>query len=112
MLICIHDAEDNRDYSIPIPTDILLNPVTAAIAAHAAVKKAAKTGDSDTDKMVSEALDEAFTEVSENLNLDAKAMRAMLNEAFRILKNFKKAHPDMPLVDIYDADGDRVTITL
>lgn len=112
MHICIHDAGDNKDLNIPIPTDFLLNPVTAAIAAHAAVKKAAKTGDNDTDKMVSAALDEALSEVSGELNLDTKAMRAMLNEMFRILKKYKKDHPDLPLVDVIDSSGDRVTIIL
>lgn len=127
MRVIIYDAEDDREIKIILPTGLVMNPLTAAIAAKMAARKTsgkspnrvkeaagklAETVRSGDDEEVTEAAKdvvvESLSETAVSLNLDA----GMIAEAFRTLKKFKKRHPELPLVDVYCSDGDRVLIML
>jgi len=127
MRVTIFHAEDDREIKIILPTDLIMNPLTAAVAAKIANKKSggksanrvkeaagklAETAQSGNDEEISEAAKdvvvESLSETAAALNIDS----GMIAEAFRTLKKFKKKHPELPLVDVYSADGDRVLIML
>lgn len=127
MLVSIYDAGDDHEIKIVLPTDLILNPLTAAITAKTVSKKingkscshvretaeelVKAAGQGSEEEITAAAKDivvESLSETAAAMNIDAKTV----SEAFRVLKKFKKAHPGLPLVDIHDADGSRVTIML
>ncbi len=112
MVIHLYSGDSNQKMKIILPTDLILNPLTAAIAAKALNKKSNEKAENrinETAKklgQVAENGDEEETAVA--MNLDT----ATLNEAFHTLKQFKKKHPDLPLVDVISSDGDKILIQL
>ena len=127
MRVIIYDAEENKELKILLPTDLIMNPLTAAIAAKAVNKKnrvrsnstvkgaaehLIKAANSGTEEEITDAAKEvvveSLSETAVSMNIDS----SMLNEAFRTLKKFKKKHPELPIVDVYSSDGDRVTIMI
>jgi len=126
MRVIIFDADEDKEIKIVVPTDLIMNPLTAAIAAkavkgnlgvksdsvkYAADKLADSTKNGDEDEINEAAMEVAVESISEAavaLNIDAGTIREM----FRALKKFKKNHPDLPLVEVYSSDGDRVIIML
>lgn len=127
MLVYIHEAGEERDIKIVLPTDLILNPLTAAITAKTVNKKMGGksanriketaealvevTNEGSEEEITAAAKDvvvESLSETAVAMNLDVKT----INEAFRTLKKFKKAHPDEPLVEVLSDDGDVVRVML
>ncbi len=127
MVIHFHNGDSDREIKIILPTDLILNPLAAAIAAKALNKKsngkaknridetatnlAKRLENGDEEEITAAAKDvviESLAETAVAMNLDA----ATLNEAFRTLKQFKKKHPHLPLVDVISSDGDKILIQL
>lgn len=127
MLVYIKDAEDDREIKIILPTDLILNPLTAAITAKTVNKKIGKwsenrvketaealvkASDAGSEEEITaaakEVVVESLSETAVAMNLDIKT----INEAFRTLKKYKRSHPDDPLVEVLGADGDIVRILL
>lgn len=127
MLVYIREAEENREIKIILPTDLILNPLTAAITAktvnkklngnsHNRIKETAEalveaTNAGNEEEITAAAKDvvvESLSETAVAMNIDTKTV----NEAFLTLKKFKKSHPDEPLVEVLSDDGDIVRIAL
>lgn len=82
MKIIVKDSEERKDFHLTLPSALILNSFAASFLSRFLKR--------------------------EGINITSRQAR----QVARSLKKFKRRHKDWPLVEVNDADGDHIRITL